>query len=63
MLQLKTLGDQKVIRIKGYKALVQKVTGSYDRTDYELQLPLNNSLITLKAPGYTQDQIIKMANT
>ena len=56
-------GDQKVIKINGYKALVQKVTGSYDRTDYELQLPLNNSLITLKAPGYTQDQVIKMANT
>src|SRR5215218_8495868 len=56
-------GDQKVVKINGYKALVQKVTGSYDRTDYELQLPLNNSLITLKAPGYTQDQVIKMANT
>ena len=56
-------GDQKVIKINGYKALVQKTTGSYDRTDYELQLPLNSSLITLKAPGYSQDDVIKMANT
>ncbi|MGN6165369.1 MAG: hypothetical protein ACTHOF_12590 [Flavisolibacter sp.] len=56
-------GDQKVIKINGYKALVQKTTGSYDRTDYELQLPLNSSLITLKAPGASQDDVIKMANT
>ena len=56
-------GDQKVIKINGFKALVQKTTGSYDRTDYELQLPLNSSLITLKAPGASQDDVIKMANT
>jgi hypothetical protein len=28
-----------------------------------LQLPLSNTLITLKAPGYSQDQVIKMAGT
>jgi hypothetical protein len=56
-------GDQKIIKINGYKTLIQKTTGSYDRTDYELQLPLNSSLITLKAPGYSQDDVIKMANT
>jgi hypothetical protein len=47
----------------GYKALVQKTTGSNDRVDYEVQLPLNSSLITFKAPGYSQDQVIKMAST
>lgn len=56
-------GDNKVIKIAGYKALVQKSTGAYDRVDYDVQLPLNNSLITLKAPGYSQEQVIKMANT
>ena len=56
-------GDQKTVKINGYKALVQKVTGPNERADYEVQLPLNNSLITLKAPGYSQDQVIKMANT
>ncbi len=55
--------DYKVIRLEGYKALIQKSTGENDRTDYELQLPLNNSLITLRAPGYTQDQVVKMAGT
>lgn len=57
-------GDQKVIKIDGYKAVVQKVSGANEGTfDYEVQLPLHNNLITLKAPGYTQDQVIKMANT
>lgn len=56
-------GDNKVIRINGYKALVQKTTGDNNRTDYEIQLPMNTTMITLKAPGYTQDQVIAMANT
>jgi len=56
-------GDQKVVKINGYKALVQKVSGDNGSTDYELQLPLSSTLITLKAPGNTQDQVIAMANT
>ena len=55
--------DQKIIKINGFKALVSKQNNYGDRIDYEMQLPLNQSLITLKAPGYTQDQLIKMANT
>lgn len=54
-------GDQKVVKIDGYKALVQKVSGENGASDYELQLPLNATLITLKAPGYTQDQLVKIA--
>ncbi len=55
--------DQKIIKINGYKALVQKVSGEGSAVNYELQLPLNSNLITLKAPGYSQDDLIKMANT
>jgi hypothetical protein len=55
--------DQKIIKVNGYKAIVQKVSGDDVKKEYELQLPLNNSLVTLKAPGYTQDEVIKMANT
>lgn len=55
--------DQKIIKINGYKAIVQKVSGNDEQKDFELQLPLNNSLVTLRAPGYTQDDVIKMANT
>jgi len=56
-------GDNKIIKINGYKAMVEKVSGTNDRTDYEIKLPLNSTLITLRAPGYSQDDVIKMANT
>lgn len=56
-------GDNKIIKISGYKALVEKVSGSNDRTDYQVQLPLNSTLITFKAPGLSQDEVIKLANT
>jgi hypothetical protein len=55
-------GDSKVIRIAGYKALVQK-NGEADKPEFTVQVPMNSSLLTLTAPvGYTQDQVIKMAN-
>jgi hypothetical protein len=56
-------GDNKIIKINGYKALVEKVTGANDQVNYEVQLPLNSTLITLKAPGFSKDDVIKMANT
>ena len=56
-------GDSKVIRISGYKALVQEVSTSGDRADWEIQLPLNSTLITLKAPGLSQDDVVKLGNT
>lgn len=55
--------DQKIIKVNGYKALVQKVSGDGEKPEYELQLPLNNALVTLKAPTRSQDELIKMANT
>jgi hypothetical protein len=79
-------GDHMVIKVAGYKGLLQKVArstpdqadeteaadkkkksekdkASTDNNDYELQLPLNNSLITFRAPGYSKDEVMKMVNT
>ena len=56
-------GDNKVIRVSGYKGLVSKVDNGDGTANYDLQLPLNNALITMKAPGLSQDQVIKLANT
>jgi hypothetical protein len=56
-------GVNKIIKIAGYKALVEKSTGSNERVDYQIQLPLNSSLITFKAPGLSQDDVVKLANT
>jgi len=55
--------DMKIVKISGYKALLQKTSGDGDKPEFEMQLPLNNALVTLKAPGRTQDELIKMANT
>ncbi|WP_132055110.1 hypothetical protein [Pseudocnuella soli] len=66
MLSLPLLGnspDQKVIKISGYKALVTKQHSDGEAPEFEVQLPLNSTLITLKAPGYSQDKIIALANT
>lgn len=56
-------GGNKVVKISGYKALVTKNESGNGTVDYDLQLPLNNALITLKAPGLSQDEIISLANT
>jgi hypothetical protein len=56
-------GGNKVVKISGYKALVTKNENGNGGADYDLQLPLNNALITLKAPGLSQDEIITLANT
>ncbi|RPD51308.1 hypothetical protein [Paracnuella aquatica] len=66
MLSLPLLGnspDQKVIKISGYKALVTKQHSDGETPEFEVQLPLNSTLITLKAPGYSQEKIIALANT
>ena len=55
-------GDNKIIKIAGYKAMLNKTSGSNDETNYELQLPIGNSLISVKAPGATQEQVAQIAN-
>ena len=54
--------DQKIVKVQGYKALLSKTSGDGEAKEFELQLPLNNALITLKAPGRSQDDLLKMAN-
>ncbi len=54
--------DQKIVKVQGYKALLSKTSGDAENKEFELQLPLNNALITLRAPGRSQDDILKMAN-
>jgi len=56
-------GDNKVIKINGYKALVEKVSGDSEKEEYQVQLPLNSTLITFRAPGSSKDDVVKMANT
>lgn len=55
-------GGQKVIKLDGYKALLQKNTDSEtNKVSYELQVPLNSSLLTLKTDGYAEEEFKKLA--
>jgi hypothetical protein len=57
-------GTQKVIKVDGYKGILQKsVDTDTNKTDYTLQIPLNSTLLTLAVPNSTEADVIKMANT
>lgn len=57
-------GTQKVIKIEGYKGILQKtVDTETNKTDYTLQIPINATLLTLAVPNSTEADVIKMANT
>jgi hypothetical protein len=55
--------NQKTIKIQGYKSLLTKTVNSETgKTDYELQIPLNNTLVTLKADDTSETEITGFAN-
>lgn len=57
-------GTQKVIKIDGYKGMLQKsVDEETKKTDYTLQVPIGSTLLTFTAPNTSEDEVIKMANT
>lgn len=57
-------GSQKVVKVHGYKAVLNKVEGMEGTpSGYELQIPLQNTLLTLKADNSKEDSILKMANS
>lgn len=56
--------NQKVIKLEGYKALLNiNKDSETSKVTYEIQVPLNSSLLTLKAPTATEDEIKKFAST
>lgn len=56
--------NQKVIKVQGYKALLTKnLNTETGKTGYELQIPMNNTLITLKITETTETEITAAANT
>ncbi|WP_461491030.1 hypothetical protein [Pontibacter sp. HJ8] len=56
-------GTQKVVKVQGYKAVLNKVEGEGTKTGYELQIPLQNTLLTLRADDTQEDTILKMVNS
>jgi hypothetical protein len=57
-------GTQKTVKIQGYKGILQKnLDSETNKTDYTLQIPVNNTLLTLTVPDTNEGEILKMANT
>jgi hypothetical protein len=56
-------GSQKVVKIQGYKAVLNKneneTTG---KTGYTLQIPMNNTLFTIEMDDTTESEIQSLAN-
>jgi hypothetical protein len=56
-------GTQKVVKVQGYKGVLQKsVDTETNKADYTLQIPLNNTLLTLVVNDTNEAEILKMAN-
>lgn len=56
-------GDRKIIKIEGYKALIQRTSDSgSEKPSYDVQIPLGSTLVTLKVDNPSED-IVKLANT
>lgn len=55
--------NQKIIRVQGYKSILNKqVNTDTGKTNYELQIPMNNTLLTLKMDDATEGEITSAAN-
>ncbi|WP_423146521.1 hypothetical protein [Rubrolithibacter danxiaensis] len=54
-------GNQKIIKIEGYKALVQK-NDTDSKLSYDVQVPMGSTLLTLKAEGFNEDAVVKFAS-
>jgi hypothetical protein len=55
--------NQKVIKIQGYKSLLNKIVDSdTGKTNYELQVPMNNTLLTVKMDDTSEKEIAAVAN-
>ncbi|MBN8653666.1 MAG: hypothetical protein J0L67_19705 [Cytophagales bacterium] len=55
--------NQKIIRVQGYKSILNKqVNTDTGKTNYELQIPMNNTLLTLRMDDTTESEITAAAN-
>jgi len=56
--------NQKIVRVQGYKSILSKQASTETgKTNYELQIPMNNTLLTLKMDDTTEGDITAAANT
>jgi hypothetical protein len=56
-------GNNKIIKVQGYKGQLTRDDESDGKTNYTMQIPLGSSLVTFTAKNTTDTQITKWANT
>lgn len=57
-------GTQKVVKVHGYKSVLQKTVDTETNvTDFTLQIPLNSTLITFTVNNSTEADVLRLANT
>jgi len=56
-------GNNKILKVQGYKGQLTKNDNGNGQTDYTIQIPLGSSLITFVAKNTTDTQITNWANT
>jgi hypothetical protein len=55
--------NQKMVKIQGYKSILNKqVNSDTGKTNYELQIPMNNTLVTVKMDDSNEGEITAAAN-
>ena len=55
--------NQKQVKVQGYKALLTRtVISETAKTNYELQIPMNNTLVTVKIDDTNEGEITSAAN-
>jgi hypothetical protein len=56
--------NQKHVKIQGYKSMLNKTVNSETgKTSYELQIPMNNTLVTLQVDDTNEGEIMQAANS
>ncbi|PSR55149.1 hypothetical protein AHMF7605_17370 [Adhaeribacter arboris] len=57
-------GNQKVVKVQGYKAVLSKTENSETKKlDYDLQIPMQNTLVTFKMTEAQEADVLRLANT
>jgi hypothetical protein len=56
-------GNNKIVKVQGYKGQLTKSDNGNGQTNYSLQIPLGNSLITFEGKNTTDSQVLDWANS
>jgi hypothetical protein len=55
--------NNKTVKVQGYKAKLEKQTGSDEQSNYVLQIPFSSALLTFTVNKSSESEILKMAET